>query len=97
MMTDKTNSTNDMEKHIEAWEAHIAALDGGQDGRWTELTAKEVCKLLARQSLGLNGGPIDRMDDAAEIVGFDAHNVVNVGNGVWHVVTLVEWQEEEAA
>jgi len=88
------NSKNDYEKHVEAWENHFKALDGGSD-RWHELTAKELCKLLAHTTLGLNGGPTDRMGDAAEVVGFNKHNVVPTGGGSYQVVTLIEFCDEE--
>ena len=88
------NSKNDYEKHVQAWEQHLAALDGGNDGRWTEMTAKEVCKLLARQSLGLNGGGMHTMNLAAEKVGFDFENVVFVEPGVAQVVTLIEFVDD---
>jgi len=88
------NSRNDYEKHVQAWEQHLAALDGGNDGRWTELTAKEVCKLLARQSLGLNGGGMHTMNVAAKNVGFDFENVVFVAPGVAQVVTLIEFVDD---
>ena len=80
--------------HVAAWEAHFAALDGGGDGRWEELTAKELCKLLARSSLGLYA-PMDEMGDAAEKVGFGHGNIVSVTPGVTHVVTLITFVDEE--
>lgn len=89
------NSKNDYDKHLEAWENHLAALDGGNDGRWTELTAKEICKLLAQQTLGLNGGSFDQMADAAKKVGFDSKNIVHCPDGTYQVVTMIEFTGEE--
>jgi hypothetical protein len=91
------NSKNDYAKHVEAWENHLAALDGGNDGRWTELTAKEVCKLLAQTTLGLNGGSFERMGDAAKIIGFDSNNIVHCDDGTFQVVTLIEFTAGDAA
>lgn len=85
------NTQNDIEKHIEAFEAHLAALYGD---RWEELTAKEICKLLAEHTLGLNGGPVDRMAVAADKIGFDKHNIVHCDDGSYQVLTLVEFQGE---
>lgn len=92
------NSKNDYQKHIEAWENHLAALDGGDDGRWTELTAKEICKLLARTTLGLNGGDWDENAlDASDTVGFTGHNVVDCADGTKQVVTLIEFTTGDEA
>ncbi len=91
------NSKNDIQKHIEAWENHFKALDGGSD-RWHELTAKELCKLLALTSLGLNGGDWEENAlDAADVVGFDGHNVVSCSNGTRQVVTLIEFTAGDEA
>lgn len=90
------NSKNDYEKHLEAWELHFAALDGGSgDGRWTELTAKELCKLLAEKTLGLNGGPTHQMNEAAKKIGFGWDNVTFVAPGVAHVLTMIEFVDTE--
>lgn len=85
------NTKNDYEKHVEAFENHLEALWGD---RWEELTAKEICKLLAKQTLGLNGGPTDMMHEAAEKVGFSKDNVVPVGDGAYQVLTMIEFQNE---
>ena len=86
------NSRNDYEKRVEAWEHHLEALDGGDDGRWTELTAKEICKLLARTTLGLNGGDWDMNKlEASDKVGFNGNNVVHCSDGTIQVVTLIEF------
>ena len=87
------NSKNDYEKHIEAFEAHLEALYGD---RWEELTAKEICKLLAVQSLGLHGGFTDQMDEAADKIGFTADNVVLCGDGSFQVLAMVEFNRPEA-
>ena len=86
------NSKNDYEKHIEAFEAHLEALYGD---RWEELTAKEICKLLAIRSLGLNGGFTDQMDEAADKIGFTADNVVPCGDGSYQVLAMVEFSGPE--
>lgn len=89
------NSKNDYEKHLEAWENHIKALDGG-DERWHELTAKEICKLLARTTLGLNGGDWEENAlDAADKIGFTGHNVVPCSDGTLQVVALIEFTTGE--
>ena len=85
---DKNNSL-----HEAAWEAHFAALDGGGDGRWQELTAKELCKLLAMNTLGL-GSPMHQINEAAKKVGFDKDNVVFIKPGIAHVVTLIQFTED---
>lgn len=85
------NSRNDYEKHVEAWENHIKALDGG-DERWHELSAKEICKLLAHTTLGLNGGDWDENAlEASDKVGFTGNNVVHCEDGTIQVVTLIEF------
>ena len=86
-----SNSQNDREKHVEAFEAHLQALWG--EG-WEGLTAKEVCKLLAVHTLGLNGGPVDRMADAANRIGFDSDNIVHCGDGSYQVLTMVEFADD---
>ena len=92
------NSKNDYDKHVEAWENHLAALDGGDDGRWTELTAKEIVKLLATTTLGLNGGDWEENGlDAADKVGFNGHNVVHCPDGSVQVVTLIEFDRGQKA
>tara|TARA_B100001057_G_scaffold35947_1_gene32522 strand:+ start:3200 stop:3493 length:294 start_codon:yes stop_codon:yes gene_type:complete len=92
------NSKNDYDKHVEAWENHLAALDGGDDGRWTELTAKEIVKLLAKTTLGLNGGDWEENGlDAADKVGFNGHNVVHCPDGSVQVVTLIEFDRGQKA
>jgi hypothetical protein len=84
------NTKNDMEKHVEAFEGHLAALYG--DG-WEQLTAKEICKLLSHHTLGLNGGTAEMMPEAAERVGFERHNVVPIGQGTYQVLTMIEFHE----
>lgn len=85
------NSKNDYEKHVEAWEHHLNAIDGG-DGRWVELSAKEICKLLAHTTLGLNGGDWEENAlDASDKVGFTGHNVVHCEDGTIQVVALIEF------
>ena len=85
------NTKNDYDKHIEAFEKHFSAIYG--DG-WEELTMAELIKLLAKQTLGLNGGPTDMMHEAAEKVGFSKDNVVPVGDGAYQVLTMIEFQNE---
>lgn len=88
------NSQNDKEKHVEAFESHLEALYGE---RWEELTAKEVCKLLSYHTLGLNGGTVDQMADAADKIGFDKDNIVFCDDGSYQVLTLVEFHDENHA
>lgn len=88
------NTKNDYDKHVEAFEKHFAAICG--DG-WEELTMAEAISLLANQTLGLNGGPAIQMDEAAEKVGFSKDNVVNVGDGTFQVLTMIEFQDEMAS
>tara|TARA_B100000212_G_scaffold230475_1_gene175159 strand:+ start:682 stop:960 length:279 start_codon:yes stop_codon:yes gene_type:complete len=84
-----TNTNNDYNKHIEAFENHLEALWGE---RWEELTAKEVCKLLAQQTLGLNGGTTLNMEEAAGNVGFTSDNVVPIEKDrTFQVLTLIEF------
>ena len=83
------NSSNDRAKHIEAFENHLSALWGD---RWEELTAKEVCKLLAVHTLGLNGGSWLQMGEAADKIGFDSNNIVRCDDGSFQVLTLVEFE-----
>ena len=91
------NSTNDYEKHIVAWENHLAALDGGNDGQWTELTAKEIVKLFEKTTLGLNDGDWEENRlDAVGKVGFNGHNAVHCPDVSVQVVTLVEFLSEAA-
>ena len=85
------NSQNDKEKHVEAFESHLEALYGE---RWEELTAKEVCKLLSYHTLGLNGGTVDQMAEAADKIGFDKDNIVFCDDGSYQVLTLVEFEGE---
>lgn len=87
------NSKNDYDKHIEAFEAHLAALWGD---RWEELTAKEICKLLAEHTLGLNGGSWLQMGEAADKIGFDKHNIVRCDDGSFQVLAMVEFEGQEA-
>jgi len=85
------NSSNDYEKHLEAWENHFKALDGNHE-RWHELTAKELCKLLALSSLGLNGGDWEEnASEASDKVGFTGNNVVSCADGTKQVVALIEF------
>lgn len=87
-MSKFVNSQSDQEKHVEAFENHLEALWG--EG-WDQLTAKEVCKLLAQKTLGLNGGPLAMVGDAAERVGFENHNIVMTSDGPWQVLTMIEF------
>ncbi len=82
------NTENDRDKHIQAFESHLEALWG--EG-WEQLTAKEICKLLALKTLGLNGGPVEDIQDAAERVGFDNHNIVLTSDGPLQVLALIEF------
>ena len=83
-----SNSKNDYEKLVQSFEDHLEALDGD---RWHELTAKEVVKLLAESTLGLNGGAVHRATEAQKVIPFQGHHMVPSGDGVFHVLTLVEF------
>lgn len=87
-MSNYLNTKTDQEKHVEAFENHLEALWG--EG-WEQLTAKEVCKLLAKKTLGLNGGPLNNVGEAAERVGFENHNIVMTSDGPWQVLTMIEF------
>ena len=87
-MSQFVNTKNDQEKHVQAFENHLEALWG--EG-WDQLTAKEVCKLLAQKTLGLNGGPLAMVGDAAERFGFENHNIVMTSDGPWQVLTMIEF------
>tara|TARA_B100000035_G_C20909548_1_gene513305 strand:- start:238 stop:516 length:279 start_codon:yes stop_codon:yes gene_type:complete len=86
------NTRNDYEKHIEAFEKHFEAICGDD---WKELSMREAVHLLAKQTLGLNGGSYDQMDDAAEKIGFDSHNIVHCNDGSFQVLAMVEFHGEE--
>jgi hypothetical protein len=87
-MVSEQNTQNDYDKHIEAFERHFAALYG--DG-WEQMTMAEAVKLLALRTLGLNGGGVEQIPEAAEKVGFDRHNVVAVGDNTYQVLTMIEF------
>lgn len=93
-MAKDQNTQNDIDKHVQAFENHLKALWG--DG-WEQLTAKEICKLLAIRTLGLNGGTTEMMPDAADRVGFEPHNVVSIGDGTHQVMTMIEFVDPNAA
>jgi hypothetical protein len=92
-----SNTNNDFEKHKEAWANHFAALEGGRDGRWRELTASELCHLLAKSALGLNGGELEKIPSAMKTVGFNYNNLIPIKPGKAQVVTLIEFQDEDVA
>lgn len=87
------NTKNDYEKHVECFENYLEGLYG--DG-WEDLCAKEICKLMAKYALGLNGGSFEEMADAADVVGFDSHNIVPTRDGCFQVMTMIEFTGEEA-
>jgi len=89
--TQFTNTDNDYDKHVEAFCAHFQGLYG--DG-WEQMSMMEAVKMLAMKTLGLNGGSVSNMDDAAERVGFEAHNVVVAGDGSYQVLALIEFSDE---
>ena len=88
-----SNSKNDRDKHVMALEAHLEAV---LDDRWHEYSAKEIVKVLSHSMLGLNGGDPMEMADAAEVVGFDSHNIVPVAPNVYQVLTLIEFASDES-
>ena len=85
------NSENDYEKHVQAFSNHFHGLYG--EG-WEEMSMMEAVKLLAHKSLGLNGGSVVNLPDAADQVGFEPHNVVAAGDGTFHVLALIEFMPE---
>jgi len=87
------NSRNDFQKFTQAWGRHLEAISN-RDCRWQELSATEIVELLSAQTLGLNGGPMDKIADAAEIIGFDEENVVFVAPNVAQVLTMIEFHDE---
>ena len=87
-----SNTRNDYEKHLEAFEKHFESICGDD---WKELSMMEAVKLLAKQTLGLNGGTIDEMGDAADKIGFDSHNIVHCSDGTYQVLALVEFAGEQ--
>ena len=88
----KQNTGNDYEKHIDTFSKHFEAICGED---WRELTMAEAVKLLARQTLGVNGGSYDQMADAAETIGFDSHNIIPVNDGTYQVLAMIEFHGEE--
>ena len=88
------NTKNDYQKHVEAFERHFEAIGGD---KWDELTARELCKLLAYHTRGLNGGTFDRVQDAAERIGFDGSNIVPVSDNSLQVLTLIEFVPSQAS
>jgi hypothetical protein len=88
-----SNTRNDIQKFSEAWGRHLEAISN-RDCRWQELSAEEIVKLLSVQTLGLNGGNLSKMSEAAEIVGFDDDNIVFVAPNVAHVLALIEFTDE---
>ena len=93
MKSKMTNSANDTRKHVMALEAHLEAV---LDDRWHEYTAREIVKVLSHSMLGLSGGDPMDMQDAAEVVGFDSHNIVPVAPNVYQVLTLIEFASDES-
>ena len=87
------NSKNDYDKHVEAFEKHFEAIYG--DG-WKELSMMEAVKLLAKQTLGLNGGSFAHMGDAADKIGFTSDHIVPCDDGSFQVLALVEFEGQEA-
>ena len=87
MKSKMTNSANDTRKHVMALEAHLEAV---LDDRWHEYTAREIVKVLSHSMLGLNGGDLEDIPDAAEVIGFEGHNVVPVAPDVYQVLALIE-------
>ena len=90
---EKANEANDNRptdhlKKVEAMEEYMAAIGG--DG-WEEMTSKEWAKLMALTIHGLNGGELDRMEDAAAIHGFGPDHVVRTGEGVYSVLSIIEF------
>lgn len=86
------NSRNDYDKHIEAFEKHFEAICGDD---WKELSMMEAVKLLAKKTLGLNGGSFDQMADAADKIGFTKNNIVFCDDGSVQVLAMVEFQGQE--
>lgn len=86
------NTQNDYDKHIEAFEKHFEAICGDD---WKELSMMEAVKLLAKQTLGLNGGYTDQMGEAADKIGFTSDHVVHCGDGSYQVLAMVEFQGQQ--
>ena len=86
------NTKSDIETHIEVFENHLHGLYG--DG-WEDLSAKEVCKLLAMRTLGLNGGGLSEIDIAASRVGFTKNNLVLTQDNAVHVLTMIVFVPED--
>ena len=89
------NRPTDYDKKVEAMQEYMAAIGG--DG-WEEMTSKEWAKLMAHTIHGLNGGELDRMENAAEIHQFGPDHVVRTGEGVYAVLSIIEFADgaEEA-
>ena len=89
------NRPTDYDKKVEAMQEYMAAIGG--DG-WEEMTSKEWAKVMAHTIHGLNGGELDRMENAAEIHQFGPDHVVRTGEGVYAVLSIIEFADgaEEA-
>ena len=89
------NRPTDYDKKVEAIQEYMAGLAG--DG-WEEMTSKEWSKMMAHTINGLNGGELDRMENAAEIHQFGPDHVVRTGEGVYAVLSIIEFAKgaEEA-
>ena len=59
------NRPTDYDKKVEAMQEYMAAIGG--DG-WEEMTSKEWAKVMAHTIHGLNGGELDRMENALKSI-----------------------------
>lgn len=86
------NSMNDYDKLKGCFENHLEAIYGD---KWDQLSAREICKLLAGSALGLNGGTPFDIPKAGKKLGFKSHHVVGVNPDTFHVLSLTEFQSEQ--
>lgn len=83
------NSKNDIEKHIELTEAYFKSVTDTDD--LDSLKVTDVIKALATRMHGLNGGHVDAIPDAMDVVGFDGDQLVMTDPVSVAVMVMIEF------